>query len=176
MIELMGPAPTFDTPLAMMAACHRRIERRLDQLMHIADRLEEPALERHAEALRVLEEVRRHFATAGVNHTQDEERTLFPMLRAMPDAALQDLLDVLLSDHQVIDAMHVELDQLCERLQKGVKPEDIIRLRALASDLKVHYDRHIRQEDEHVLPKAMALLNPVQIAQLGADMRRRRGV
>ncbi len=176
MIDLMGPAPAFDTPLAMMEACHRRIERRLDQLMHIADRLSEPDTARHAEALRVLEEVRRHFATAGVHHTADEEETLFPMLKALPDSGLDALLEVLESDHRVIDAMHVELDALCDKLQQEVSPEDIDALRALASDLKVHYDRHIHQEDAQIMPKAAVLLKPEQLATLGAEMRRRRGV
>ena len=175
MIDLMGPAPGFDTPLAMLSACHRRLERRLEQLSHIADRLSEPASERHAEALRVLEEVRRHFATAGAHHTADEEETLFPMLRAASDSALVDLLEVLESDHQVIDAMHVELDALCDRLQAKVTPEDVEALRALGADLKVHYDRHIRHEDGQVLPKAATLLTPEQLTLLGDEMRRRRG-
>jgi len=175
MIDLMGPAPGFDTPLAMLSACHRRIERRLEQLAPIAERLSEPDTTRHAEALRVLEEVRRHFATSGAHHTDDEELTLFPMLRAMPNAGLGELIDVLEADHQVIDAMHAELDALCERLHAAVTPEDVEALRALGADLKVHYDRHIRQEDAQILPKAAELLSPEQITNLGFEMRRRRG-
>lgn len=176
MIDLMGPAPTFDTPLAMLEACHRRLERRLDQLMHIAERLSEPSGERHAEALRVLEEVLRHFATAGVHHTDDEELTLFPMLREAPDSGLDELLEVLESDHDVLDTMHAELETLAARLQAGVSPEDVVALKTLASDLKVHYERHIRQEDQQILPKAQALLSPEQLERLGFEMRRRRGV
>lgn len=175
MIDLMGPAPGFDTPLAMLSACHRRLERRLEQLSHIADRLSEPASERHAEALRVLEEVRRHFATAGAHHTDDEELNLFPMLRQRQDASLQELLDVLETDHRVIDAMHVELEALCDRLNAGVAAADVESLRSLASDLRVHYERHIRQEDEHILPRAADMLTPEQLATFGSEMRRRRG-
>jgi hemerythrin-like domain-containing protein len=98
------------------------------------------------------------------------------MLKALPGSGLDTLLEVLESDHRVIDAMHVELDALCDKLQQGVSPEDIDALRALASDLKVHYDRHIYQEDSQILPKASALLKPEQLATLGAEMRRRRGV
>ncbi|MNR81135.1 Hemerythrin HHE cation binding domain protein [compost metagenome] len=176
MIDLMGPAPGFDTPLAMLSACHRRIERRLEQLFPIAERLADPGPERHAEALRVLSEVRRHFATAGVHHTDDEELTLFPMLRASSDASLHELLDLLEKDHEVIDAMHVELEAIADRLQAGVTAADVQALQLLAVDLKVHYDRHIRQEDEHILPVASARLTPKQIAHLGFEMRRRRGV
>lgn len=176
MIDLMGPAPAFDTPLAMLEACHRRLERRLDQLMHIADRLEEPDPARHVEALRVLAEVQRHFATAGTHHTQDEEASLFPRLRAAGDPVLTELLDVLECDHEVLEAMHRELDQLCDRLKQALTPEDVAALRALASDLRVHYERHIRQEDEHVLPKALKLLSPEKLAQLGSEMRQRRSL
>jgi iron-sulfur cluster repair protein YtfE (RIC family) len=176
MIDLMGPAPTFDTPFAVMEACHRRIERRLEQLLIVAERLSEPASERHAEALRVLDEARHHFATAGAHHTADEEQDLFPMLRATSDVVLHDLLEVLEADHRILDAMHAELDALGDRLRARVTPEDAAALRDLASDLKVHYDRHIRQEDEHVMPKALALLQPEQVAALGARMRHRRGL
>lgn len=176
MIDLMGPAPGFDTPLAMLSACHRRIERRLEQLPSIAERLAEPDPERHADALRVLSEVCRHFATAGAHHTDDEELTLFPLLRANSDAGLHELLDVLEKDHEVIDAMHVELEALAERLQAGVTSADVQALQLLAVDLKVHYDRHIRQEDEHILPVASTRLTPDQLAHLGFEMRRRRGV
>ena len=176
MIDLMGPAPGFDTPLAMLSACHRRIERRLEQLAPIAERLSEPDAERHAEALRVLSEVRHHFATSGAHHTDDEELTLFPMLRASSDASLHELLDVLEKDHEVIDAMHVELEAIADRLQAGVTAADVQALQLLAVDLKIHYDRHIRQEDEHILPAASARLTPEQLAHLGFEMRRRRGV
>jgi hemerythrin-like domain-containing protein len=175
MIDLMGPAPGFDTPLAMLSACHRRIERRLEQLTLIAERLAEPATERHAEALKVLEDVRRHFATSGSHHTDDEELTLFPMLRASSDPGLQELLDVLETDHSAIDAMHAELDALGDRLQEAVTPEAVEALRALGADLKVHYERHIRQEDTQILPKAAELLTPEQLEKLGFEMRRRRG-
>lgn len=174
MIDLMGPAPAFDTPLAMLEACHRRLERRLEQLMHIADRLEEPDPARHAEALRVLDEVQRHFSTAGRHHTEDEEGSLFPMLRAVGDPSLTELLGVLECDHEVLEAMHRELDELCDRLKEARTPEDIAALRALASDLRIHYERHIRQEDEHILPKALQLLTPEQLSRLGDEMRQRR--
>ncbi|MNT73432.1 hypothetical protein D3C72_2121350 [compost metagenome] len=123
----------------------------------------------------MLEDVRRHFATAGAHHTDDEELTLFPMLRESPDEALHELLAVLETDHQVIDAMHVELDAVCDRLHAGVTTADVEALRALGADLRVHYARHIRQEDEHVLPKASALLTPDHLGHLGFEMRRRRG-
>lgn len=176
MIDLLGPAPDFDTPLAMMEACHRRIERRLAQLLIVADRLAEPETDRHAEALAVLDEARRHFATAGAHHTADEEEDLFPMLRALPDAPLDTLIEVLEADHRILDAMHAELDALAERLRARVTPEDAAALHDLAADLKVHYDRHIRQEDDHVMPKALALLPAERIAALGEAMRRRRGL
>lgn len=175
MIDLMGPAPGFDTPLAMLSACHRRIERRLEQLTLIAERLSEPDPERRAEALRVLSDVRRHFATSGAHHTDDEELTLFPMLRAADDPALHALLDVLEADHGVLDAMHAELEDLGDRLQAAVTPEDVEALRVLGADLKVHYERHIRQEDSRILPKAADLLSPEQVEELGFEMRRRRG-
>lgn len=175
MIDLMGPAPGFDTPLEMLSACHRRIERRLEQLILIAERLAESASERHAEALKVLADVRRHFATSGAHHTDDEELTLFPMLRAVDDPALQELLDVLEADHDALDAMHAELDDLGDRLDAAVTPEDVEALRTLGADLKVHYERHIRQEDTQILPRAGQVLSPDQLAKLGFEMQRRRG-
>lgn len=173
MIDLMAPAPGFDTPLAMLSACHRRIERRLEQLGHVVDRLAEPDAARHPEALRVLADVRRHFATSGAHHTDDEELTLFPMLRE--DPKLRELIDRLEADHEEIAAMERDLDTLGDRLQAAVTPEDVDSLRTLAANLQAHYARHIRQEDEQILARAAQLLTPEQLAKLGFEMRRRRG-
>lgn len=176
MIDLMGPAPTFDTPLAVLEACHRRIERRLDQLMRVAERLSEPDPARHPEALQVLADVRRHFQTAGMHHTADEDESLFPMLKALQDDSLNELIAVLEEDHREIDSKHEALDAIGDRLQARVDPADVEALRTVAADLRVHYERHIRHEEATILPRAASLLTPEQLGRLGGEMQRRRGL
>lgn len=175
MIDLMGPAPGFDTPLAMISACHRRIERRLEQLGHAVRWLAEPNPSNHAEALRALGDVCRHFATAGAHHTDDEEQMLFPMLRESGDADLVAALDALEAEHRDLDSLHRDLVSLADRLNSRITPEDLERLRVVASALQSGYARHIQIEDARIMPLAAKTLTPAQIEKLGFDMRRRRG-
>ena len=71
-------APSFDDPLGMMAACHRRIERQLATLSRLQRHLPENGCD--ADARAAARGILRYFDAAAPNHHADEEESLFPRL------------------------------------------------------------------------------------------------
>src|ERR1700674_5599716 len=68
----------FDDPLEMLLACHRRIEKQLDTLKRLRAHLEARGVD--AEASAAAQAVLRYFLKAAVDHQEDEEEDLFPLL------------------------------------------------------------------------------------------------
>src|SRR5262245_7979997 len=73
-----GLSPTFEAPLEMLAACHRRIERQCETLSRLVPHLAAHGADGEARAAAAA--VMRYFDTSGMQHHEDEERDLFPAL------------------------------------------------------------------------------------------------
>jgi len=161
------PPPSFDDPVAVLASCHRKIEDRLAQLDRAIGALEK------AEALEVLTDVVRHFDTAGVRHTEDEEASIFPRLRG---EGADDLLASLEADHRTAEAIYLAVRTIVTRLRGA--PELVADVRAeLATHgqaLGAAYREHILREEAGLFPLIRAL-DAAQLRAIGIEMRLRRG-
>ncbi len=172
-------SPDFSDPLGLLSDCHRRIERFLNVLITITEQGRGQAL---ATAQReALVSALRYFREAAPKHTSDEEDSLFPRLRALGDARLAAALEplsVLESDHRAATLDHEEVDALCRRwLAEGhLSPGATRELAGRLHELHVLYRHHIGLEDTRIFPLARALLPPGQIAEIGHEMARRRGL
>src|SRR5512142_197066 len=95
--------PSFDDPLAMLYACHDRIEAHCATLEKLVEYL--PLHGCNSAARQAAANILRYFDTAGPNHHADEERDLFPLLRASshgPEALeLAALLESLMAEHRL---------------------------------------------------------------------------
>jgi len=69
---------SFDDPLEMLLACHRRIERQLQTLERLQVHLEVNGVD--AEASAAAQAILRYFTRSAENHHEDEEKDLFPLL------------------------------------------------------------------------------------------------
>jgi hemerythrin-like domain-containing protein len=167
-------AASFDEPVEMLEACHERIEAQLATL----DRLPE-YLERHgadAVARDAARAVMRYFDTAAVHHHEDEDRDLFPLLRAAAARARRHEIAAALyeleREHESMTGLYRRLRVQLESLAAGTVPaldgEDLARFARL-------YRRHMRTEAHLVLPFAREALDASQRAALGASMAARRG-
>src|SRR4051794_27833306 len=81
MAQLIGggaPAPDFDHPLELLAACHERIADRIDTLERLIAHLPEHGCDEQAQ--QAAANVIRYFDSAGEHHHEDEERDLFPAI------------------------------------------------------------------------------------------------
>lgn len=166
---LSTPAPGFDQPLALLRACHERIQLQCDTLEKFVAHLHAQGLD--ADARRAAAGVHRYFTTAGRHHHEDEEQDLFPLLRADPELA--PLLAELESDHRRMESIWSQLEPLL------AAPERIGNLDALAElvrDFNALYADHIKRENNELLPRAEQLLTGPVLAVVGERMARRRGV
>src|SRR5687768_769663 len=142
----------FDEPLGLMSDCHRRVERFLDQLIIVADKVR--GCELSPEAHQALVTALRYFEQAAPLHTADEEASLFPRLRAAGAISADVLaaMERLEKDHAVADVAHREVDALGKNwLYVGtLSPEDAQRMLAHPRELRAFYAEHIALEDNYL--------------------------
>lgn len=172
------PSPTFQQPLELLSDCHRRIETFLRALLLVTGQARGGELDsRQREA---LETALRYFREAAPRHTADEEESLFPRMRELPDAAVREALariDALEADHRAAEAEHARVESLGRQwLSTGaLSPEDTARLEASLRKLHGIYERHIAVEDNDIFPLAGKSVPEEQLAEVGREMARRRG-
>jgi hemerythrin-like domain-containing protein len=165
----------FDSPLAMLAECHRRVERQCATLARLAPHLAANGSDTAAReaALGVL----RYFETAAPNHHADEEQDLFPALiesMAGSDAVcLRQIIDRLLAEHRALDQRWAALRRTLRAVADGqaaaLDGADVEAFSAL-------YARHIALEEGELLPMAARLLADDELRRIGDAMRARRGL
>jgi hemerythrin-like domain-containing protein len=155
---------SLDRPMDHLMACHRRIENRLATLQRAAD-----AIESDAPAARAaLESAFRFFETSGVQHTEDEEHSLFPRLRPLLSREDLEFLDAL-------ERQHVQANALFPEVKRALDgPPQVFR--AKVARLVDLYRDHIAAEDAMLQPLALAHLKPEDVKEIAAEMKRRRGL
>jgi uncharacterized protein (DUF2249 family)/hemerythrin-like domain-containing protein len=173
-----APAHGFDEPLELLSECHRRIEHFLG-ILHKVAHTAGPALD--AAQQKAVEAALTYFRTAAPRHNEDEERSLFPLLRACPGsevAAAFEAIGTLEHDHQDAEPAHQEVDRLYRQwIEAGALGDrDRQELIRLLDNLTQMYRRHIEVEDRRIFPLAAGALNREQLGRLGGEMARRRGL
>lgn len=162
------PAPSFDDPLAMLRACHERILAQCATLRQLLDHIQAQGVDQAAREASA--QVVRYFSTAARDHHQDEERDLFPLLRAAGGAST-DVLARLEQDHEAMETTWTELEDLLRHRLESL-PAHAPLIMAFAS----LYARHIALENDDLLPRARSSLTQDQLAALGVRMAQRRSV
>ena len=168
------PDSGFDDPIGMLTDCHRRIEHFLHILCVVANRAAgRPMTEEEAAAVQAALQ---YFREGGQRHNADEEKSLFPRLRA--SAGGEQLGDIhgLESDHQDANHLHARAEGLYEKwIGSGpLPPSDRDELLSATRRLKGLYTEHIRLEEQVVFPRAAKLLSPAAITAIGQEFRARR--
>lgn len=167
------PDSGFDDPIGMLTDCHRRIERFLGILCHVAERAEGRALT--GEELDAVEAALRYFHESGPRHNRDEEDSLFPRLRNAQAQGMSEI-DRLESEHCQAGALHKESAELFARwsAESELSAVDRNRLRAVMTKLQRIYAEHIHIEENVVFPSAAKILHGEAIAAIGAEFKTRR--
>ena len=169
----------FDEPLGLLSDCHRRIENFLQVLLAIAAQMNGGPLT--AADRSQLDGALYYFATAAPRHTADEEKSLFPRLRAVRDRAARETLDVLEhleQDHVAAQEHHGTVDRLIRRwLANGwLTAGDVHDVCTHLLALQTLYQRHIAIEDRELFPAAGRRLSAEQFRDIGREMAARRSL
>ena len=170
-----APAPSFDEPLEMLAACHERIEAQLCTLEKLVEHVSANGADKAA--CEAASQVMRYFDTAGVEHHRDEDEEIFPLLRRI--AAERDRPEVsavingLEEDHSTMDAQWSRLRHRLDAIVAGrdarLDAEDVAPFAWL-------YRRHMEKESALVLPFAREAISETERASLGSRMAARRRI
>ena len=170
-----APAPTFDEPLDMLAACHERIEAQLGTLEKLIEHVSTKGAD--AAAREAATQVMRYFDTAGADHHRDEDEDMFPLLRRLagerdrPEVSA--VINGLEEDHSTMDAQWARLRQRLEAIAAGrearLGAEDVGPFAWL-------YRRHMEKEAALVLPFARETISETERAELGSRMAARRRI
>src|SRR5688500_16610277 len=140
------PDSDFTDPLGLMSDCHRRVERFLEPLIRLSAQLHgRPLTEVERKA---LDTSLRYFRLGAPMHTADEERSLFPRLRALNDPTVDAALEGvahLEAEHRVAEAAHAEIDELGQRWlrQNRLSAADSATLLRMVRALREVYRAHI---------------------------------
>jgi len=173
------PEHDFTDPLGLLSDCHRRIEKFLAILLRVTDECGGRELGReHREA---MEAALNYFQKALPRHTQDEEESLFPRLRAGEEtraSAALEKVTALEADHAAADRAHQRVDELGRKwlTQGQLGASHLDELRVLLAGLQEMYAAHIRLEDTELFPAARATLDAMQIREIGREMAKRRAI
>ena len=168
------PPAGFDDPLEMLFGCHRRIEKQLETLKRLREHLASKDID--AEASAAAAAVLRYFRKAAVDHHEDEEQEVFPLLEqrigdAEEKARFAALRTRLESEHRKLEESWARvrrpLEGIAEGLMRPLAEADVI---ALADA----YQAHIRAEEE-TLRELFRWLDARDLEALGRSMAARRG-
>lgn len=166
-----APAPSFDDPLGMLFACHRRIEKQLATLARLQQHL--PGHGSDEDARIAARAILKYFDEAAPNHHADEEASLFPRLRAVLPQRAEALIAPLLDDHALLAANWTALRPLLADIAAGTPA---ILPPAQVEAVRAAYAAHIAREDQDAFPLAAQVLDADALAAIGREMAERRGV
>ena len=169
MIQIGAPAASIDSPLEHLMACHRRIEQRLETLVNAADHLADD----RTGALEAIRKSIEFLTSNGALHTEDEEASLFPRLKAKLSTSEIAFLDSLEAQHIEAGSIFSQLQSLIAALNGTSTPAvDVVHAyRACAEKLRALYRDHIRSEDEILTALAKRSLGKSELADISREMR-----
>lgn len=163
---------TFETPIAMLIACHDRVRQYAALTETLAWHVQKNGAD--AAAVAGAQSILRYFDVAAPLHHQDEDEDLFPALlqsAAPPELAQQ--IAVIMAEHDELGALW---QQVREGLLQVVAGDSKALNLTLAQDFAQRYPAHAAREETDIYPFAATLLDAALLAQLGRNMALRRQV
>ena len=172
--SLFNAAVGFDDPLEMLLACHRRIERQMETLRKLQAHIEKNGVD--VDASIAAQSVLRYFAKAASDHTDDEEKDLFPLLEErIPSGAekakFNALRERLEGEHREAEAQWTRLRKALEAIADGrTRPLTAAEVESFANA----YASHIAVEEAALHEFFARWIDERDRANLGRRMRERR--
>lgn len=160
---------TFETPIAMLIACHDRVR----QYAALTETLARHVQKNGADAAAVAgaQSILRYFDVAAPLHHQDEDEDLFPALLSTGSPELVRNIEDVMAEHDELGALWQQVRTGLLAIVAGdAQGLDL----ALAQQFAQSYPAHAAREEADIYPHAAELLNAALLAQLGKNMAQRR--
>lgn len=110
----------------------------------------------------LLRDVHSYFTNSLPRHHRDEEEILFPRLLPLLTPEEKELVHTVASEHRGLNALAGYFLDLTRGWLSALSPPrraEVDRFSALASEISLHFERHIKIENERILPLAATLLS-----------------
>lgn len=171
--SLIPVAPALDEPLEILSACHGRVRANLQTLDRLIRWLPDHGADKDAQQAAV--NVMRYFDLGAMNHHQDEEEDLFPVLLERCPAnvrlRIRRLVAWIKDDHRALEATWAQLREQLVMVASG----DSDQLDAdVVANFSAQYLNHLDREDNELFPLAANILTDADIRQMSDRMRARR--
>jgi hemerythrin-like domain-containing protein len=169
------PTVGFEAPLEMLSACHGRIEDQCATLRRLQAHLADHGSDEQARAAAWA--LIRYFDLSAQQHHHDEEQDLSPALvesiAGSDPMCLRELTWGLTAEHRELEGKWRHLRSVLTRVVEGERaslpPAEVEAFAGL-------YARHIKREEQELLPMAARLLCDDDLERIGRAMRERRGI
>jgi len=167
-------SPGFDRPLELIRQVHQRLEQRCALMDRLVDHLQRNGCD--ADARASAGHVFRFFEEEMAQHHEDEENGLYDgVVEAAPPRSrpgIAKLVGALRREHAQLqaiwrDVLRPQLTAVMQGRAESLNREAVDRCHML-------YVRHVRREEEVVLPAAEKHFSPERMERLGRGMAARR--
>lgn len=169
----------FTKPLDVLFHCHQKIAANLEALRRACAVLHKREVRDFRPVLATIDMVLTHLSTAGVKHTEDEEESLFPRMRARGDSLVAEVFEALGRlelQHRGAESIESSLEKIFVSMSADEAPDE--KKAELFCDLSESlydlYRPHIRIENEFVFPAAGKILSADELLAVGREMYQRR--
>ena len=175
----LPPGTPIGDPLQHLEACHERIEQHLQILERAVGALRSTQEDECQQAREALSKALSFLKTMGELHTQDEEDSLFPRLRAYlgdDPYALGELMVMLDTQHREKEGVYAELVGCVSAFPAAPSAptaEQAGRCEGLVAQLTGIYRPHILIENERLLPLSGECLPKAALDEIREEMRQR---
>jgi hemerythrin-like domain-containing protein len=167
MVLLHTPPPSFEDPMEMLRACHDKVRHFAKLSLRLAEHVGQHGADQQAQD--AAKAVIRYFDLAAPLHHADEDEDLYPALLALGDAALNQHIHRLTSEHTTLAGLWHAVRLWLQSIEAGQVTTPPIELPLFAES----YPRHAQDEETFVYPHAQHLSGK-QLESMGEAMTRRR--
>ena len=168
--SLTPQMPDFDDPLGVLQACHERMLEHCTMLRNLVTHIAEKGVD--SEARSAIGKITRFFTTNAVQHHQDEEENLFPLLNRQ-SLKLAEIIYRLNQEHKELSRLW---DLIHAQLKKPATLTDNTEFATQVEQFCSGYREHIDYENRELLGMAQHIISSRQLKEVGDAMAKRRGI
>lgn len=157
----------------MLEACHEKVRHFARLASRLAAHVDENGVDEQAS--HAAAGILRYFDTAAPLHHDDEEIDVFPALRALCNAALDQAMNCLETEHEELAVLWASVRPWLQAVARNAPADVAVAVPSTVPEFSRRYVLHAGGEETDVFP-AMADLPPEVIAAIGRSMCARRGL